>query len=413
MSYIKKFLSSALVLAMIITTVPNAFAVGTSTSTATEVINQYVEALNNRDWNSIIEVSPDEEYQENVAFYYSEEYAQESIGFHAVTSASIATITELDGEDLYNYTNAAYYFSKYGTLKLYLIGIDLAVNKESKYFYNGVNFFLVALGLENNAWKVVLFSQAPASVIEENMNTAQTFSGDDVCTDNGEVEMALDIIRARYQGVVLGSEGNIIETNIASVEELAEEKGIDSSDIENSIVTATVTNLTRPSTVAVYITDTSSSNYGTIQNVELYDYCKNVLPNEWIGSWKTESLKAGAQAVKFVAWYCVYNAKYPGKGYDVKDSTADQVYKPGTEYSTCTSAINAVGGIGMLNSSGELFYPSYRAGTSGSAGTAHGGIMYQYGSQYLATSGYNYNQILNYYYSNSSVSAGALTTFSY
>lgn len=67
----------------------------------------------------------------------------------------------------------------------------------------------------------------------------------------------------------------------------------------------------------------------------------------------------------------------------------------------------------MLSSSGELFYPSYRAGTSGSAGTQSGGTMSQYGSQYLAKQGYTYDEILSYYYSYSNVSSGAITTFSY
>ena len=124
-------------------------------------------------------------------------------------------------------------------------------------------------------------------------------------------------------------------------------------------------------------------------------------------------MKAGAQAVKFVGWYRVYNAKYLGKGYDVKDSTVDQVYKEGTEVASCTNAINAVGGIGMENSNNEIFYPSYRAGTSGTAGTKYGGILYQYGSQYLANQGYTYDNILDYYYSYSTVSPGAITTFSY
>lgn len=406
MKHVTKLFSAVLAVAMLVGMMSNAFAATAYCENTDEVVSQYVAALNENDWNTIIEMSPEEDYQENIAFYCNENNENNSIGFLSIREASLSTIIELESSNLCDYTNADYYFTKYGALKLYLVGLELSVSNESKYFYNGVNFFLVTLGQEDGRWKVVLFSQAPASVIEENMSTAQVFADDDNHVDSSDVSKALEIIRARYQGIILDGEGNVIGTNIATTEEIAEEKG---ADFANSMVSAQAnTDLTRPSTIAVYRTST-----GKIEPVEFYKYCKNVLPNEWIGSWNAESLKAGAQAVKFVAWYRVYNAKYPGKGYDVKDSTADQVYKENTEYSTCTDAINAVGGIGMLSSSGELFYPSYRAGTSGSAGTQSGGTMSQYGSQYLAKQGYTYDEILSYYYSYSNVSSGAITTFSY
>ena len=34
---------------------------------------------------------------------------------------------------------------------------------------------------------------------------------------------------------------------------------------------------------------------GDIEKIGFYDYCKNVLPNEWVASWPEEALKAGAQ----------------------------------------------------------------------------------------------------------------------
>lgn len=219
------------------------------------------------------------------------------------------------------------------------------------------------LGKEDGVWKIVLFAQAPASTIETNLIT--TFATTKSSVDRVDVEKALNIIRARYQGIVLGGDGEVIDTNIATVEQLAEEKNVDVSELLTT--TYATGDHARPSTISVYITST-----GKIKDVDFYDYCKCVLPNEWYSTWKTESLKAGAQAVKFVGWYRVYNAKYPGKGYDVKDSTVDQVYKEGTEVASCTNAINAVGGIGMENSNNEIFYPSYRAGTSGTAGTKYG-----------------------------------------
>lgn len=139
-------------------------------------------------------------------------------------------------------------------------------------------------------------------------------------------------------------------------------------------------------------------------------YCN---PTEWVAAWPEESLKAGAQCVKFVGWYRVYNHKYYGQGFDVKDSTADQVYKPNTEKSNTTKAINAVDGEGMMNSDGALFYPSYRAGDYDNSGK-NGGVCKQNGSHYLdKEKGYTYWEILKYYYDNSDVSSGSIKKFSY
>jgi len=75
-------------------------------------------------------------------------------------------------------------------------------NKESKYFYNGVNFFLVTLGQENGVWKVVLFSQAPATVIESATPISAPISNDGSYVNSADIEKALNIIRSRYEGVI-------------------------------------------------------------------------------------------------------------------------------------------------------------------------------------------------------------------
>lgn len=342
----KKMLSFIMSIAMVILIAIPAYSfTSVGLYSSEEAITDYVKALNNNDWTSLIDISPSADYEENVAFFSNQSNIDSNVGFHAIDTAALNTVTELDCNLLYEYTNADYYVNLYGNdLKLYLVGVELGVKKESQYFYNGLNFFLATLAQESGQWKVVLFSQAPASVIESNIRSRSS-----------DVTRALEIIRARYEGLIMGSDGNVIETNIATPEQLLEEKGAYSQE-NTAISPRVVTNKTRPSTINVYRDSTQK-----IESIDYYDYCKNVLPNEWISSWNAESLKAGAQAVKFVAWYRVYNAKYPGKGYDVKDTTADQVYKPNTEVTNTTNAINAVSGVGLLNSSNELFYPAYAA----------------------------------------------------
>src|SRR5688500_19819906 len=52
-----------------------------------------------------------------------------------------------------------------------------------------------------------------------------------------------------------------------------------------------------PATVRVFRTAT-----GAVDVVDFATYTRNVLSREWISSWTTESLRAGALAVKHYAW---------------------------------------------------------------------------------------------------------------
>jgi peptidoglycan hydrolase-like amidase len=112
-------------------------------------------------------------------------------------------------------------------------------------------------------------------------------------------------------------------------------------------------------------------------------------------------------------WYHVLHPKWPGLNADVKDTTADQVYKYGTATTATTNAVNNVNGVGLQNSSGNIFEAQYLAGNSGSAGTQHSGKMSQYGTKYLAQNGKNYLYMCHYYYDYSDKSSGTIVTFSY
>ncbi|MCL2343083.1 MAG: SpoIID/LytB domain-containing protein [Firmicutes bacterium] len=350
----------------------------TDTVSQMDVIAKYVNSIKTNDWTTLIQLSSSRDYDEYVRFFADKTNNQNKVGLYAINTASLFSITKLDINTLALYDNESYYKGLYGNdLGLYLVGANINCKKESKDFYNGVNFFIVILGKENGQWKVLTFSEAPPSAIEAYVpDTSQ-----DILT-------ALDIVKSRNQGIFKNGEGQIIGTNRAAKPQLNAEEG---HAIFSLLV---VTNWNEPANIKVQITAT-----GVISTVVFYTYCKNVLPNEWIGSWNSESLKAGAECVKMVGWYRVYNAKYPGLGYDIKDSTADQVYKPNTAQATCTAAIDAVSNVIIVDSITNLFYLAYNSGTSGSAGTQNSGVVSQYGTQYLAnTKGYGYVDILKYYY---------------
>jgi len=162
-----------------------------------------------------------------------------------------------------------------------------------------------------------------------------------------------------------------------------------------------------PSVIRVYRTGS-----GAVDVVDFNFYVKHVLPNEWVAGWATESLRSGAMAAKAYGWYWTIAQKWPGP-YDVKDSTADQVYNPGVSYASTNAAVDATWSY-KITRGGVIFPAMYCAGaynssqTSGQCsqlyGWTPGTYMSQNGSHYLADHGYGWQSILQFYYSSLAIS---------
>jgi hypothetical protein len=169
------------------------------------------------------------------------------------------------------------------------------------------------------------------------------------------------------------------------------------------------TNSTPPTTIRVH-----RVSLGRIDTVDFRSYVKHVLPNEWVPSWHTEALRAGAMPVKTYGWYWTMHAKYPGSGYDVKDTTSDQVYNPSVSYASTNAAVDATWGY-RITRNGAIFQAHYCAGsyngslTSGQCSEKHGWTvgtyLSQWGSKYYADNGRGWSWMQTYYYSGIVVSA--------
>jgi len=158
-----------------------------------------------------------------------------------------------------------------------------------------------------------------------------------------------------------------------------------------------------------------------INDIDLENYIKGVVPSEMPASWEFEALKAQAIAARsFALANLGKQAKY---GYDLKDNTEDQAYGGASSETNITNrAVEETHGLvltydmkiisayycasagGMTNSSvwgGSAPYihsvPSFddAVGKKG-----HGVGMSQHGANNLAKQGYNAYQILQYFYSN-------------
>lgn len=158
-----------------------------------------------------------------------------------------------------------------------------------------------------------------------------------------------------------------------------------------------------------------------INDVELEDYIKGVVPSEMSPSWEFEALKAQAIAARsFALANLGKQSKY---GYDLKDNTEDQAYGGASaETNKTNKAVSETHGL-VLTYDMKIISAYYSASAGGMTSTSiwggyvpylhsvpsfdehvekkgHGVGMSQHGANNLAKQGYNAYQILQYFYQN-------------
>lgn len=160
----------------------------------------------------------------------------------------------------------------------------------------------------------------------------------------------------------------------------------------------------QPSTITV------RDDKNSLSTVSFSTYLKNVTYNE-IGNmnYHSEAIKANVMAIKMCGWWAHAAGYRSSEGCDIK--FGDVAYR--STYQTkqsITDAINAVDGIRVLSSAGDLFYTAYFAGSSNLDGKGSGQLR-QNGSDYLAKSKvYSYEEILHYYYDSSAYNNSSVGT---
>ena len=168
---------------------------------------------------------------------------------------------------------------------------------------------------------------------------------------------------------------------------------------------------TPPETIRVWRSSRggSSSCSGDVEVMDFDDYVKGVLPREWIRSWETESLRAGAVAIRsYAAWWVNAGGKYTCA--DICDTTSCQVYDEAT-YSNTDAAVDDTEGEYVVEGR-DLVFAEFSAENgdptaygvsdpycSGEAVFGHGRGVCQWGSQRWALyGGKEHSWIVEHYY---------------
>lgn len=172
-----------------------------------------------------------------------------------------------------------------------------------------------------------------------------------------------------------------------------------------------------PATIRVWrraLDGSTASCSGRVDVIPLEKYVKGVLPHEWIRSWHTESLRAGAIAIRtYAASWILNGGKYTCA--DLDDTTASQVYKD-EFFAVTDAAVDATASTFVMKNGLPLF-AEYSAengdptatGVSeplctGLARQGHGRGACQWGTQRWASqSGKTAAWMMTHYYPGASV----------
>jgi hypothetical protein len=349
-------------------------------TTAEEVIAADIAAQNVGEWNTFLKLRSDMPGAPENASGYEVLWQQGPYGIRGnVTSARVESIAPIPFEVAREIISPCCYADHLKKPAAFYVIIDYGVRREDKYVCNGPNARLYVLDHVDDHWKIVEVSEPPlASLVNRGFGTGSP----------SEREL-LDRQRVRLQtGQFLNTRGEVILADSPNAT-------IEAHQFPSSII------------VAHYTAYPDCKYQSLIGAIDFMTYVKDVVPNEWPSSFPSQSLKAGAITAKMVGWYRRYNAKYPNRGYDVSDQDCDQVYRAGSAVTATNNAVCGVSGVGFDRADGTLFYASYSAGSYNGNGY-HGGQMYQNGTRYLADLGYQYQDMVYYYYDSSSATGGQL-----
>ncbi len=148
---------------------------------------------------------------------------------------------------------------------------------------------------------------------------------------------------------------------------------------------------------------------GKVQVVPFRAYVENVMAWEWPEAYPTHALRAGAVAVKQYGWYYARTWRggktASGACYDVKDTSADQIYRPETRSAgpRQLSAVDATWNLSIRRKRdgkpGRFILTGYVPGSISTCGAEKNGYrLYQKGVKACAKAGMTSEQIARVYY---------------
>ena len=355
-----------------------------------QLIYDYYDSINDGDWQAWASC-----YAKGVRHLY-EDFVTDKIaqmnntGILAVDSTEVISIDKISNDYAPYYRELEQYYSFQESYECYMVGIDMTVEKETKYFYNGVNYKLVIIVNDDGEWGIGATCGCPIELLVNAM-------------DVYPVEDAIQSYYKRAFGNVQSSFEIILnEANI-----------VDGGFIIRAIGTGFITGdiNSPPATINVGDGKIGANNMPERKSdatftPTLSDYVYNATSNEVYASYNAEAIKACAVAIKMFAWWCSLGTYRETFECDLLGNY-DQAYDNSmTTYPTTVAAAvddvidyYIISGSTIGTNSGKFFSTNCNNFTS--YDYWHSGVMVQSGTHNLAANyGYTWQGIVHYYFDN-------------
>lgn len=344
------------------------------------LINAYADHVNNQRWFALADLHEPETC--SLLKIQAERRAKNDFnGILNVTHMTINSVTEIAYEDVLDML-----YQDYGTNIpiVALLEMEIKVKKNTKYFFNGVNFKLISLKNINGQWKIYELHQLaePERLVEKNYCLPDNYN------------QVISCMNARRNGNFVDGKG-IVYDQLYKCNDI---------QLRNVITKYTIPGPN--TTVRLY-------RNGNIEELGFYDYTLAVSAGECRAyEFDGDPRKAINIAIKTYTWHYLIVPKNDEAGYDI--TTQMQAYAPSyiSENSNVTVDMDALADIWMESYKGAIFAAYYVAGAKNSNGK-NGGELKQNGCLYLIEHGMcdDFYECVHYYYDNSSASTGGPVRF--
>ena len=403
-----------------------------SEDSAEMVLLEFAEALSNKDFDTYRSITDESINAENIPGELQDSHE----GMYNYKSIELIKYKEIEPTDTGGSVEISRYNNEYTDIHVYAAKYDCEVYEEDVFFFNGFNYVICVVGMDDDSYKLIDFKKPALAILGDN---ARFYEEDEA--------VQLFIEKQRTFGNIIGSDGELLYTNRVPAEEVAKAEnktlseyyeenpvkyemerynGLDGQTVEEYISQ-------NPIEATSFITARETPSYPSTIRVCLYkygdglndivtvsfegDYVQRCTMCEW-GTYADSNgnyhampdvaLEAGAITCKNIGWY---NILYdPGTRFDVYDNGTDPRYGGVQEYNPNQSvpqyvvdAVNAVKGVALYDGYYKIALPAYIAGAySDKVPTNLEGVYCasQNGSAYLVNTGVydDWFDLLGYYY---------------
>lgn len=367
-----------------------------------EVVAEYVDAVNCKDWDKFTELQVEKEREGYKNFFSNPENINNNRGILNIKSIKTIESKEVGYEHVKDELELE---QEYNNLKVFVLGMDLEVVSDTRYYCNGINYNYIVMQNQNNQWKILktVAVYNPQKLLDMDYNFSESLNE------------TVAIMDKREEGIFLNSDGvefaKFDGGQLSSVNK-SEFNTFESFNAKSAVVGVSAATWYPSEGQPVIV----GNRDGQILAIPAWrNYILGCMAGEVRGSqFNGKPRRAIALAIKTFTWNFLIHPRSISKGIDIW--ITDQNYAPEYIDSNIIYDYEWVKNNWMVNSNGDVFEASYGRGDrddsfhgKSPAALYHGGLATQYGCEYLVrVQNYSFFDCMRYFYDYSPKSGGPI-----